>query len=153
MKIAEALALSAALLGVAQPLFAQEISMSEETNVLATVETMTSAFAMGDIDRVMSTYAPGAVVVGEPGQPVTGDAALRAMFAAFVESGVAFTYGAHEVVVAGDTALHLMKWTAPGPDGSEANALSIAVMRRQPDGGWKMIIDHPFGDGVMHSGE
>ena len=51
---------------------------------------------------VMSTYAPGAVVVGDPGQPKRGDAALRAMFAAFIESGVSFNYGEHEVVIAGD---------------------------------------------------
>lgn len=125
--------------------------MSDETKVLATIDTMTSAFAAGDIDRIMSTYASQAVVVGDPGQPVTGEAALRAMFAAFIESGVAFSYGGHEVVVAGDTALHLMKWTSPGPGGEDMTALSVAVLLRQPNGGWKMVIDHPFGDGVMHT--
>ncbi len=124
--------------------------MTDEARVLSTINTMTAAFAAGDIDTVMTTYAPEAVVVGEPGQPATGETALRAMFAAFVNSGVAFTYGDHEVVVAGDTALHLMKWSAPGPDGEEMTALSVAVLRRQPDGGWKMVIDHPFGDGVMN---
>jgi hypothetical protein len=29
-------------------------------------------------------------------------------------------------------------------------ALSVAVLRCQPDGNWKMMIDHPFGTGVMH---
>lgn len=123
--------------------------MTDESKILSTIDRMTSAFAAGDIDGIMSTYAPAAVVVGEPGQPVTGDAALRAMFAAFIQSGVAFSYGAHEVVVAGDTALHLMKWSAPGPEGKAMSALSVAVLQRQPDGGWRMVIDHPFGDGVM----
>jgi ketosteroid isomerase-like protein len=71
------------------------------------------------------------------------------MFASYVAAGVAFTYGAHEVVIAGDTALHLMKWTSPRPDGGDVGALSIAVLRRQPDSRWKMVIDHPFGDAVM----
>ena len=116
--------------------------------ILETINAMTSAFAAGNIDGIMQTYEGGAVVVPEPERPVSGDAELRAMFADFVASGVTFTYGAHEVVVAGDTGLHLMSWTAPGADGP-VTALSVAVLRRQPDGRWKMIIDHPFGDGVM----
>ena len=120
----------------------------EESAVLKTIETMTSAFAAGDIDRVMSTYESGSVVVAQPGQPVSGSQQLRSMFADFVAAGVNFTYGAHDVVIAGDIGLHLMKWTAPGPDG-DRTALSVAVLRRQPDGTWKMVIDHPFGDAVM----
>lgn len=123
--------------------------MHDQNEVLATINLMTSAFAKGDINKVMSTYVPGATVVSEPGKPVTGDLALRAMFASYFDGGVAFTYGAHEVIVSGDTALHLMKWTAPQPEGEPASALSVAVLRRQPDGGWKMVIDHPFGDAVM----
>lgn len=120
-----------------------------ERDILNTIDAMTGAFAAGDIDRIMSTYERGAVVVGAPGNPVSGNEALRALFAQFVAAGVAFTYGAHEVVVAGDLGLHLMQWTAPGPDGQQS-ALSVAVLRRQADDTWKMVIDHPFGDGVMH---
>ncbi|WP_197918817.1 YybH family protein [Thiosulfatihalobacter marinus] len=116
----------------------------DQTKILETISAMTTAFAAGDIDGIMATYEPEAVVVGEPGQPIGGDAALRAMFTEFVASGVSFTYGAHEVVVAGDIGLHLMSWTAPGPDGP-MTALSAAVLRRQQDGNWKMVIDHPFG--------
>lgn len=121
----------------------------DQTAILETISAMTTAFAAGNIDGVMATYEPSAVVVAQPGQPVAGNAALRAMFAEFIASGVNFTYGGHEVVVAGDTGLHLMSWTAPGPDGP-MTALSVAVLLRQPDGSWKMVIDHPFGDAVMH---
>lgn len=31
------------------------------------------------------------------------------------------------------------------------NALSVAVLRRQSDGNWRMVIDHPSGDGVMQA--
>lgn len=149
MKLLNTLALAMSLMAMAVVAHAQESKMKEQNEVLAIIDAMTAAFARGDIDTVMSTYAPAAVVVSEPGKPVTGDSELRTMFASYVEAGVAFTYGAHEVVIAGDTALHLMKWTAPQPADGEASALSVAVLRRQPDGGWKMIIDHPFGDAVM----
>lgn len=121
----------------------------EENKVLETIETMTSAFARGNIERIMSTYEAGATVIGAPGTAFSGDAVLRAMFADFIAAGVAFKYGQHEVVVSDDIALHLMKWTAPGPEGDQS-ALSVAVLRRQDDGSWKMVIDHPFGDGVMY---
>lgn len=120
----------------------------EQTAILETITAMTTAFAAGDIDGIMATYAPGAVMVAHPGQPIEGEAGLRAMFAEFIASGVSFTYGAHEVVIAGDTGLHLMSWTAPSQDGP-MTALSVAVLHRQDDGNWKMVIDHPFGDGVM----
>ena len=121
----------------------------EQTAILETIAAMTTAFAAGNIDGIMTTYEPGAVIVAQPGQPVSGDANLRAMFAEFIASGVNFTYGVHEVVVAGDTGLHLMSWTMPGPDGP-MTALSVAVLRKRTDGSWKMAIDHAFGDGVMH---
>lgn len=120
----------------------------DQQSILATIERMTAAFAKGDIDTIMSTYEPAASVVATPGSPVLGDQALRAMFQEFIDAGVAFKYGKHEVVVAGDVGLHLMQWSAPGPDG-DMSALSVAVLRRQPDNSWKMVIDHPFGDGVM----
>lgn len=150
MRLLPSAAVAAILL--ATPIAAGEPSqMSDENAVLETIATMTEAFARGDIEAVMSTYAAPATVVAEPGKPVSGDAALRAMFADFVAAGVKFTYGAHEVVVAGDTALHLMRWQAPVPNEVDVEALSVAVLQRQPDGGWKMVIDHPFGDAVMRA--
>lgn len=127
----------------------ETMPMNDHRAILATIDTMTNAFARGDIETVMSTYdRPAAVVASPGGQPITGEADLRTMFAEFIAQGINFSYGAHEVVVSGDTALHLMGWTAPGPDG-DMTALSVAVLRRQPDGSWKMVIDHPFGDGVL----
>lgn len=119
-----------------------------ETAIVETIDRMTTAFAKGDLDTVMSAYEAGATVMAMPGQPVSGETELRAMFADFVAAGVNFTYGGHEVVVAGDIGLHLMKWSAVTPEGTQT-ALSVAVLRRQPAGGWQMVIDHPFGDAVM----
>lgn len=149
IRIATALVLFLIFTGSGSQAQTGDVSM-DKAAILKTIETMTGNFAAGNIDGVMATYESGAVVVGQPGQPVSGNEALRAMFRQFVEQGVAFTYGAHEIVVSGDLALHLMKWTAPGPDG-DMSALSVAVLRRQLDGTWKMVIDHPSGDAVMHA--
>lgn len=114
---------------------------------------MTGAFHDGDIDAIMRTYETGAVVVGEPGVPVSGAPALRAMFAGFVAAKARFSFLGHEVIVAGDLALHLTPWrmtgVAPNGDPIEASGLSVAVLRRQPDDRWLLVIDNPYGDELL----
>lgn len=124
--------------------------VSDGAAVLAVIDRMMTAFAAGNVPGVMATYRPEAVVVGNPGAPVTGKAVLAEMFAGFVAAGFPFTPGGHEVIVAGDTALHLMDWHGAGPDGVAFRALSVAVLTRDAAGEWRMVIDHPFGDGLMH---
>lgn len=122
---------------------------TDETAVLAVIERMMTAFAAGDVPGIMATYRPGAVVVGSPGAPVVGDAALTEMFDGFVAAGFPFVPGGHEVIVSGDTALHLMDWEGQGPDGVPFRALSVAVLTRDAEGAWRMVIDHPFGNGLL----
>ena len=122
---------------------------ADERAVLAVIDRMMSAFAAGDVPGIMTTYRPGAVVVGSPDAPVTGEAALSEMFAGFIAAGFPFVPGGHEVVISGDTALHLMDWEGQGPDGLPFRALSVAVLTRDTAGEWRMVIDHPFGDGLM----
>lgn len=151
MKPRLAIAIAMIFLTSFTPAHAQtEPTAMDQTAILSTIETMTKAFAAGDMDGILSTYEAGAVVIGQPGMPVSGDDSLRAMFAQFIAQGVGFTYGAHDVVISGDIALHLMKWTAPTPDG-DMSSLSVAVLRKQVDGSWKMVIDQPFGDAVMRA--
>jgi len=127
--------------------------MDDNTRVLSTIDAMTQAFHQGDIEAIMRTYEPSAVVVGEPGAPVQGGDDLRAMFAGFVAAKAHFRFDGHEVIVAGDLALHLTPWkmTGFGPDGSPITGagLSVAVLRRQADGNWLMVIDDPYGDASL----
>jgi ketosteroid isomerase-like protein len=125
----------------------------DQTQVLVAVETMTAAFMAKDIETVMQAYEPGAVVAFEPGQPIGDAATLVAMFTGMSGVDPQFTYAGHEVMVSGDTALHIAPWTmtGTGPDGAEIkqSGLSVAVLRRQPDGSWRMVIDNPHGSRLM----
>ena len=127
--------------------------MDPKAKILSTIDDMTKAFHQGDIDGIMRTYEPGAVVVGEPGLHVSGTPALRAMFAGFIAAKARFTFQGNEVIQAGDIALHLTPWqmAGVGPDGTPiaASGLSVAVLRRQPDDRWLMVIDDPFGDALL----
>ena len=128
-------------------------TVDHKAKILSTIHAMTNAFHKGDIDGILRTYEPGAVVVGEPGTPVSGTPALRAMFAGFIAAQAQFTFLGHEVIQADDVALHLTPWRMAGvaPDGTAvaASGLSVAVLRRQPDGHWLMVIDNPHGDALL----
>ena len=129
----------------------------DQKNVLAVVEAMTSAFEQGDIDAVMQTYEPNQSIAFEPGEPVSDSALSREMFQQFRALNPDFSYSGHEVIVEGDIAVHFAPWTMTGtaPDGQAVTGegLSVAVLRRQPDGSWKMIIDNPHGSRLLTSAE
>jgi uncharacterized protein (TIGR02246 family) len=128
-------------------------TVDQEAQILSTIDAMTDAFHKGDIDGIMRTYEPGAVVVGQPGSSVSGTPGLRAMFAGFIAAKAQFTFLGHDVIQADDLALHITPWRMAGigPDGTaiEAHGLSVAVLRRQSDGRWLMTIDHPYGDALL----
>ncbi len=124
-----------------------------DAEVLEAVEGMTAAFERGDVDAVMQAYVPGAAVMFGPGAPVTGEEEIRAGFEQAMQARPHFEYAWHEVHVSGDVAVHTAPWTmtATGPDGGaiEQRGLSVAVLRRQEDGRWRMVIDNPHGQRLV----
>ncbi|KCV83202.1 hypothetical protein ATO10_00535 [Actibacterium atlanticum] len=125
----------------------------DQQDVLATITGMTEAFHAKDLDGVMAAYESQATINFEPASPASDPTHIRAGFEMFFGFNPHFTYGEHEVIVNGDTALHLTPWdmTGTAPDGSQMaqSGLSVAVLHRQSDGSWKMVIDNPFGAHVM----
>ena len=125
----------------------------EQDKILGTITKMGQAYNAGDIDAVMKAYETSAIVMFEPGKPVTGSANVKAMFQGSLAVNPQFIFGKHEVIIAGDLALHLTPWTMTGktPDGQKItqNGLSVAVLRRQTNGGWLMVIDNPHGQSLL----
>jgi uncharacterized protein (TIGR02246 family) len=129
----------------------------DEENVLATVETMTAALQNKDIAAVMAIYEPSATVAFEPGSPISDNAVLEQMFTGMAAINPVFDYTGHDVIVDGDLAVHIAPWNmaAVTPDGQEItqSGLSVAVLRRQSDGGWKIVIDNPHGGRLLPQGD
>lgn len=126
----------------------------DETNVLAAIQVMTDSFQSGDIAGVMNTYESPATVVFEPDAPISDAAQLEQMFSGMASVNPEFDYAAgHEVIVNGDIAVHIAPWSMTGktPDGQDIaqSGLSVAVLRRQVDGSWKMVIDNPHGGRLL----
>ncbi|WP_085905521.1 YybH family protein [Kiloniella majae] len=129
----------------------------EEQNVLSLIQKMTSNFEQGNLEVVMSTYEENAAIMFEPGTAVNDNKISEQIFAEFKSLNPKFSYSGHEVIVAGNIALHIAPWSMKGktPDGQEVTetGLSVAVLRQQKDGSWKMVIDNPHGNHLLKGQE
>ncbi|MBL4593150.1 MAG: DUF4440 domain-containing protein [Flavobacteriales bacterium] len=127
----------------------------EQQNVLNAIEKMTKAFENKDINGIMACYEPKAVVVFEPETPISDIRVLREMFTKMSMTNPVFTYGGHEVFITGNIATHIAPWemTAKTPAGTEIkqSGLSVAVLRKQDDGKWLMLLDNPHGQFLMNN--
>jgi ketosteroid isomerase-like protein len=125
----------------------------EQKAVMEAILGMTDSFHKKDIDGVMASYETDAVIAFEPGKPVSDSNTIREGFNGFFALNPKFTYSGHEVFVSGDLAIHFAPWSMVGktPDGNEVQqkGLSVAVLRKQPNGKWLMVFDNPFGQHLL----
>lgn len=127
---------------------------SEQTNALNTIKLMTAAFHQKDMEGIMASYESGGAVMFEPDKAITDPEAIQQMFAGFFQINPNFTYPkGHQVYIANDIALHIAPWVMTGmtPDGTKLSesGLSIAVLRKQLNGDWLMVLDNPNGQALM----
>jgi uncharacterized protein (TIGR02246 family) len=113
------------------------------------IERFSTLLARSDLDALVDLYEPDAVFAPQPGQTVTGRAAIRAALTGFLELRPEMDGEIQEVLVSEDTALVSNRWSLRGtaPDGAavEMGGMSSDVMRRGPDGAWRIVIDNPWG--------
>ena len=107
-------------------------------------------FQAGDLEGLLALYEPGATLAAQPGQSVTGTAAIREALAGFLGLGASFAFRETKPALrGGDLALLHDSWTmdGTGADGSPLHleATTADVVRRQPDGTWLFVIDNPWG--------
>jgi uncharacterized protein (TIGR02246 family) len=107
------------------------------------------SFNDGDVEGLMALYMPDATLVPQPGQTVSGHAAIREALQGFLALKGKIEMETTYVVESGDVALLRSSWrlTGTGADGQPLAmaAKSNEVVRRQPDGRWLIAIDHPYG--------
>ncbi|NRQ39969.1 DUF4440 domain-containing protein [Nonomuraea sp. NN258] len=111
-------------------------------------EAFMAAFNAGDAQRLEHLYATDGVLIPRPGHPVTGEdrAAANRHLLGF---GLPIDARLRHAYVAGDTALLVVDWSIRGTsrDGHPIDLRGTAtdVARRGQDGGWRYLIDNPFG--------
>jgi uncharacterized protein (TIGR02246 family) len=108
--------------------------------------TFTKAFNAGDTDTIGGLYDPGATFVMPGGEAIEGLEGIGQAMKEFLTMQPRIDLQTKSILRSGDTALVLSSWTlqGTGPDGPiEMAGNSRVVLRQQPDGAWKMVIDDP----------
>ncbi len=116
------------------------------------IERFAALLAGGDIDGLVDLYEPEAVFAPRPGEAVTGHDAIREALGGLIELRPQLDGEIRDVLVSDDTALISNRWwlRGTGPDGApvEMGGTSADVLRRDPDGAWRIVIDNPWGSGA-----
>ena len=106
------------------------------------------AISRGDVEGALACYEEEASLVPQPGQVVRGTAALREAVGGLIALKGPLEISVEEVVEAGEIALLRSRWSmrGTGQDGQpvELAGAGAEVVRRQADGSWRFVIDHPF---------
>jgi uncharacterized protein (TIGR02246 family) len=106
----------------------------------------------GDVDAALGLYETDAAFAPEPGALVRGRDAIREALERFAALRPTLTGAIRRVVVADGTALVVNEWRLTGtqPDGEpiDIGGLSADVLRLHADGGWRVLIDDPWGGAI-----
>lgn len=106
---------------------------------------LAAAFNTGDLATVLQLYDTSGIIVPEPGKPVSGkekfEEAVKAILSIKGKMDIKTVY----CLQTGDVAIGRSEWNIT--DGAEVkvSAKGIELMRQQPDGTWKIVVDHAFG--------
>jgi len=109
------------------------------------------AFNARDVPAMLALYEDQAVLVPAPdAEPVSGHDAIAAALEWLVGLGGAIIYEPrfwiqHGNLAMGSISYRLAGGTDPAGQPVELAGRTTEIIRRQPDGTWKYLIDHPFG--------
>jgi uncharacterized protein (TIGR02246 family) len=113
----------------------------------ALVALLAERINAADIDALLALYEPTAVFEHQPGAVAEGHTAIRAVFTSLLALRPRMTTRIVQVLCTGDLALVVSDWeltgTLPGGGELRRGGRSSDVVRRQPDGGWLVLIDRP----------
>lgn len=120
----------------------------DQTNAEDFHRIFAEAFNSGSPDPLVALYEADASLVPQPGQVASGHQAIREALAQFQAVGEMSAETRYCVQV-GDLALASASWQieGKGPDGepTSVEGTSADLLKRQPDGRWLLVVDHPFG--------
>lgn len=102
------------------------------------------AFNAHNVDDLVDLYEEDAVLVAADGSLSAGRAAIRQHWIDKVSLGGHMILTTRYVVQLGDLALLRTDWTFSYGH-HETSASTAEIARRQRDGSWRYVIDHPYG--------
>jgi uncharacterized protein (TIGR02246 family) len=121
------------------------MTVSKPADIHSAVE---QAFNAGDLDRLIGLYEKDARMVTPDGSVVEGVDAIGEQWQGFLAMKGQMTLKTRFAVEVDDIALIRTDWSFAFADAQLASS-SAEVVRRQSDGTWLYVIDHPFGSSDM----
>jgi ketosteroid isomerase-like protein len=110
---------------------------------------LSEAYNAGDFEAMLSLYDPKAAYVIKPGRVTGSPAELRAALQHVIALRGRLSVNPHSFVRFDDLVLVLGTFTLSGCRGDgtpfERTSRFADVLRRQPDGSWRIAIDNPYG--------
>ena len=113
------------------------------------IELLDNAFNRGDLDGVLRYYEDTAVVLPQPGIEARGLEELGTLYGSFMKPGTTAKQIKTHVVEADGIALFTSRWSLNIDDEPPQEFIATTVFRRQPDGGWKALIDNARGPLIL----
>ena len=106
---------------------------------------LAAAFNTGNVATVLSMYDFNGIIVPEPGKPVSGkekfEEAIKSILSIKGKMEIKTVY----CLQTGNLAVGRSEWNITDGEEVKVSAKGIEVMKQQPDGTWKIVIDHAFG--------
>ena len=106
----------------------------------------------GNLDALMALYERDASLVQRDGSVASGHEAIRGALGQLVAMRAKLRLNVVKVITGGgDVAVLYNDWAlvAKAADGRpiEAGGRAMEIVRRQPDGTWRFVVDDPFARG------
>lgn len=106
-------------------------------------------FNAGDLQGMLALYEQPATFVRGANDYVSSREALQVSLQSFLDTGGKISLKTRYAVQCGEIALLSNEWhlTGTGKDGQpfDMTGRTVEVVRRQADGRWLYVIDHPWG--------
>jgi ketosteroid isomerase-like protein len=123
--------------------------MSKKMTPEEVLNSVTEGINAGDLDSLMKLYEPLACFASQPGQLAKSPADIRESLRSFIDMNGKLDLKVKRVLNASDLALVTTEWSfsGTGSDGKHVDIVgkSADVLRQQPDGTWRFVIDNPWG--------
>jgi len=109
----------------------------------------------GNLDAALELYEQDAIFVVSSDEVVSGHAAIRRVLQNMIAANATGKLDSITAVPSSDGTVAFTRAkgssTGPGPDGKlvTTHFHSIEIVRKQPDGTWRIIIDDPSGVGLQ----
>jgi ketosteroid isomerase-like protein len=113
------------------------------------LESIVEGINSGDLESLIPLYETDAAFATQPGSLAHGGTGVRDALSGFISMDGTLDLEVTRVLEVDDLALVMGVWSfdGTGPDGEPVRLESrnADVLRRQPDGTWRFVIDNPWG--------